>query len=86
MELDVSGTVCPRTVLVVKRCLAELSPGEELTVVGDYPPAERSIRRSCHKHGYPVTAVSAEDPEAAFALRIRVTEEAERSPSVEGSA
>ncbi|WP_135822118.1 sulfurtransferase TusA family protein [Halostella litorea] len=83
MEVDVSGTVCPQTVLVVKRCLAELSPGEELTVVGDYPPAERSIRRSCHKHGYPVTSASTADPDAEFALRIRVTEEATRPASAD---
>ncbi|WP_459191106.1 sulfurtransferase TusA family protein [Halosimplex sp. J119] len=74
MELDVSGTVCPQTVLVVRRCLAELDPGEELTVHGDYPPAERSIRRACYKHGYPVSSVAAPDPDAEFALRIRVTE------------
>lgn len=86
MEIDVSGTVCPQTVLVVKRCLAELSPGEELTVVGDYPPAERSIRRSCHKHGYPVSTATTADPEAEFALRIRVTEDAESPESVAGSA
>lgn len=73
MELDVSGTVCPQTVLIVKRCLEELEPGDELTVVGDYPPAERSIRRSCHKHGYGVSTASTTDSESEFALRIRVT-------------
>ena len=68
-----SGTVCPQTVLIVRRCLAELDPGEELRVVGDYPPAERSIRRSCHKHGFDVSTEPSTDPETEFALRIRVT-------------
>ena len=72
MELDVSGTVCPQTVLIVRRCLAELDPGEELRVVGDYPPAERSIRRSCHKHGFDVSTEPT-SAETEFALRIRVT-------------
>ncbi|WP_076148701.1 sulfurtransferase TusA family protein [Natrinema saccharevitans] len=72
MEIDVSGTVCPQTVLIVRRCLEELEPGNELTVIGDYPPAERSIRRSCHKHGYSVAATSTTDADAEFALRIRV--------------
>ncbi|NHN49109.1 sulfurtransferase TusA family protein [Halostella sp. JP-L12] len=72
MEIDVSGTVCPQTVLIVRRCLAELDPGEELRVVGDYPPAERSIRRSCHKHGFDVSSAPVRDPETDFALRIRV--------------
>ena len=74
MDLDVSGTVCPQTVLIVRRCLAELDPGDELTVRGDYPPAERSIRRACYKHGYGVSSVSVSDETAEFALRIRVTD------------
>ncbi|WP_135537042.1 MULTISPECIES: sulfurtransferase TusA family protein [Halostella] len=74
MELDVSGTVCPQTVTIVKRCLEELEPGDELTVVGDYPPAERSIRRSCHKHGYDVSTATPTEPEAEFELQILVTE------------
>jgi tRNA 2-thiouridine synthesizing protein A len=74
MEIDVSGTVCPQTVVIVKRCLAELESGDTLTVVGDYPPAERSIRRSCHKHGFEVSTASPSDPDTEFALRIRVTD------------
>ena len=68
-----SGTVCPRTVLIVRRCLAELDPGEELRVVGDYPPAERSIRRSCHRHGFDVSTEPPSEPRTEFALRIRAT-------------
>lgn len=73
MELDVSSTVCPQTVLVVRRCLMELNPGDELTVRGDYPPAERSIRRTCYKHGYRVESVPVSDPDIEFALCIQVT-------------
>ena len=80
MEIDVSGTVCPQTVVIVKRCLEELEPGDDLTVVGDYPPAERSIRRSCHKHGFDVSSASTSDPDAEFALRIRVTETSKSRP------
>lgn len=80
MEIDVSGTVCPQTVVIVKRCLEELEPGDDLTVVGDYPPAERSIRRSCHKHGFDVSSAPTSDPDAEFALRIRVTETSKSRP------
>lgn len=76
MELDVGGTVCPQTVLVVRRCLGELDPGDELTVRGDYPPAERSIRRTCYKHGYRVESVPVGSDDDEFALRILVTETA----------
>ncbi|MEF8782163.1 MAG: sulfurtransferase TusA family protein [Haloarculaceae archaeon] len=74
MELDVSGLVCPQPVAVVRRCLAELEPGEELVVTGDYPPAERSIRRACYKHGFRVGDGPPTDGDGEFSLCIVVTE------------
>ncbi|MFC4541443.1 sulfurtransferase TusA family protein [Halosolutus amylolyticus] len=89
MQIDVSGMVCPQPVSIVRCCLAELEPGDELVVTGDYPPAERSIRRTCYKHGYAVadadddgTASNADAVDAdadgakTFSLRIRVTDRA----------
>lgn len=75
VEVDVSGLVCPQPNLVVRRCLAELEAGETLEVVGDYPPAERSIRRSCYKHGFPVADADRAVADEEFALRIRVPED-----------
>ncbi|SEW29970.1 sulfurtransferase TusA family protein [Natrinema salifodinae] len=82
MHVDVSGTVCPLPVRIVRRCLEELETGEELVVTGDYPPAERSIRRTCHRHGYAVAAADdgTSDDAETFSLRIRVTEQATLSP------
>lgn len=74
MELDVSGLVCPQSSAVVRRCLAELDPGDELVVTGDYPPAKRSIRRSCYKHGFEVREGPPTEGETEFSLRIVVTE------------
>lgn len=70
-----SGLVCPQPVQVVRRCLAELEPGQELVVTGDYPPAERTITRTCYRHGYHVAVTShgTEDDET-FTVRIRVTD------------
>jgi tRNA 2-thiouridine synthesizing protein A len=81
VELDIRGLVCPQTGAVVRRALAELDPGEALLVTGDYPPAARSIRRSCYKHGYRVAEESAGgaagdgESDGEFTLRITVTEE-----------
>ncbi|WP_458209905.1 sulfurtransferase TusA family protein [Haladaptatus sp. NG-SE-30] len=77
-----SGLVCPQPVLIVRRCLQELDPGDELTVVGDYPPAERSIRRTCYKHGYEVSDGSESNSETKFSLRICVTESSPTDQSV----
>lgn len=88
VDVDVSGMVCPQPAAIVRRCLAELDPGDALVVEGDYPPAERSIRRTCYRHGFRVddAAMSGEagtgdgvGPSATedrFALRITVTEAA----------
>jgi tRNA 2-thiouridine synthesizing protein A len=75
-RVDVTGEVCPRPALIVRRELTGLSPDEELLVVGDYPPAERNLRRTCSKHGYDVTDVPDEASADAFALRIVPTAEA----------
>ncbi|WP_254533709.1 sulfurtransferase TusA family protein [Natrinema gelatinilyticum] len=83
MHIDVSGMVCPQPVSIVRRCLEELEPGDELVVTGDYPPAERSICRTCYKHGYAVADATGTTAESegteTFSIRIRVTERATTS-------
>ncbi|EMA43203.1 sulfurtransferase TusA family protein [Halococcus saccharolyticus] len=74
-EVDVTGAVCPKPALIVRRCLQELDAGDELLVTGDYPPAERNLRRTCHKHGFAVTDGPDDTPDDTFQLRIGVTEE-----------
>jgi len=53
-RVDVTGEVCPRPALIVRRELSDLDDGETLFVEGDYPPAERNLRRSCTTHGFDV--------------------------------
>jgi len=73
--VDVTGEVCPRPALIVREHLEGLEPGDELIVRGDYPPAERNLRRTCNRHGYDVTGGQDADGRS-FELRIRVTEDA----------
>jgi tRNA 2-thiouridine synthesizing protein A len=75
----VTGEVCPRPALIVRRHLSELEPGEELLVRGDYPPAEENLRRTCTKHGFEVTGKQAGNGStdaSAFELKITVTDDA----------
>lgn len=81
MELDVSGLICPQPVRVVRRCLAELEAGDELVVTGDYPPAQRTITRTCYKHGFDVDLAAPAD-DGTFTVRIRVTEESSSTERV----
>ncbi len=73
-EVDVTGEVCPRPALIVRDRLAELEPGETLRVLGDYPPAEANLTRTCRNHGFEVSTASA--PGEGFELEIRVTDDA----------
>jgi len=74
-EVDVTGEVCPRPALIVRRHLSDLETGETLLVRGDYPPAETNLRRTCEKHGFEVAAVGSGDEN--FELTITVTDGAD---------
>ncbi|MFT4930291.1 MAG: tRNA 2-thiouridine synthesizing protein A [Natronomonas sp.] len=74
-EIDVTGEVCPRPALMVRDSLEELGPGDELVVMGDYPPAEENIQRTCEKHGYGVSKPDSDEGES-FTLRITIPDEA----------
>lgn len=72
-HVDVTGEVCPRPALIVRRELSELEAGETLVVEGDYRPARENLTRSCEKRGFDVTTIeSAEN--GTFQLEITVTE------------
>jgi tRNA 2-thiouridine synthesizing protein A len=73
-RLDVRGEICPRPALLVRQELADLDVGDELVVQGDYPPAERNLRRMCDKHGFDVAGD--EDDADAFELHVQVTDDA----------
>lgn len=71
-RVDVTGEVCPRPALIVRRRLSDLGPGDTLLVRGDYPPAEENLRRTCEKHGFEVADAGGDGD--GFELRITVTE------------
>lgn len=72
-HVDVTGEVCPRPALIVRRELADLKEGDSLVVEGDYPPARKNLTRSCEKRGFDVTTVESEE-NGSFELEITVTE------------
>jgi len=73
-RVDVTGEVCPRPALIVRRRLSDLEPGDELFVRGDYPPAEENLQRTCRKHGFDVSNAGNDGDD--FELKITVTEDA----------
>jgi len=71
-RVDVTGEVCPRPALIVRRRLSDLDPGDTLVVRGDYPPAEENLRRTCRKHGFEVETT--EEDGDHFELAVTATE------------
>ena len=75
-RVDVTGEVCPRPALIVRRRLSELESGDTLVVTGDYPPAEQNLRRTCTNHGFGVRDGNADGDDERFELHITVTDDA----------
>lgn len=76
-HVDVTGEVCPRPALIVRRRLTDLDAGDTLVVRGDYPPAEQNLRRTCENHGFAVDSESEESEGGdQFELHITVTDDA----------
>jgi tRNA 2-thiouridine synthesizing protein A len=76
-HVDVTGEVCPRPALIVRRRLSALDAGDTLVVRGDYPPAEQNLRRTCENHGFSVEGGDEEDGDSdQFELHITATDDA----------
>lgn len=52
--LDISGKICPYTLIEANKVLREMKKGEVLEILSDYEPAVKStIPSMCDKKGYP---------------------------------
>jgi len=55
---DISGKICPYTVLETREALKLLAPGQVLEVLSDYKPAAKeSIPNFCKKKNYPFEVI-----------------------------
>lgn len=60
--LDVLGRVCPYPLVLTKKQIEKMAPGQVLKIVCDAPAsAEDSIPRFAEKQGYPIEVVKLED-------------------------
>jgi tRNA 2-thiouridine synthesizing protein A len=60
--LDMLGRVCPYPLLMTKKAMEKLNPGEVLKVLSDAPASvEDSIPKFCEKQGYILQTVRLED-------------------------
>ncbi|MGR3310926.1 MAG: sulfurtransferase TusA family protein [Candidatus Brocadiales bacterium] len=60
-SINISGKICPYTLIETRDSLKELSKGEVLEVVCDYEPAAKTtIPNFCQKKGYPIEVLEEE--------------------------
>jgi tRNA 2-thiouridine synthesizing protein A len=53
-RLDVRGEVCPMPVLKTKKAMEEISEGEILEIILDYPPSRENVRRFLLSQGHEI--------------------------------
>lgn len=60
--IDISGKICPYTVMETRDILKTLDPGQVLEVISDYKPAAtESIPNFCQKKNYPIEIIDNAD-------------------------
>jgi tRNA 2-thiouridine synthesizing protein A len=71
--IDITGKICPYTVMETRDALKPMAPGQVLEVVTDYKPAAtETIPNFCSKKGYPIEII--ENPSGTFRLLIKKEE------------
>ncbi len=59
--INISGKICPYTLIETRDSLKELSKGDVLEVICDYEPAAKTtIPNFCQKKGYPIEILEEE--------------------------
>jgi TusA-related sulfurtransferase len=68
--VDISGKICPYTVMETRDALKEMDTGQILEVITDYKPAAtESIPNFCKKKNYPIEVIDNSD--GTFRLLIK---------------
>lgn len=68
-KLDLSGEVCPYTLVKALLVLESLEPGDSVDITVDYPPASSNVPRSLVLYGHEVVSVSVEGPAWTIVVR-----------------
>lgn len=71
--VNISGKICPYTVMETRDALKEMETGQVLEVVTDYKPAAtESIPNFCKKKNYPIEVI--DNTDGTFRLIIKKEE------------
>ena len=65
-ELDARGLVCPEPLMLVRKAVREMQPGEVLYVVATDPSTERDLNNFCRFMGHSMQKTERADHELRF--------------------
>lgn len=72
--IDITGKICPYTLIETREALKRLATGQVLEVLVDHgPAAQATIPNFCQKKGYPLKVIE-EEPGARWRLLIERTD------------
>jgi tRNA 2-thiouridine synthesizing protein A len=69
--LDVKGKTCPIPVLMTRKKIRNLSAGDILEIIGDFPPAKKNIQNFLIKKGHEVLEI--QDYEGEYHIFTKIT-------------
>jgi tRNA 2-thiouridine synthesizing protein A len=56
-SLDVKGKTCPMPVLLTRKKIRTMTPGQTLEIIGDFPPAKTNIQNFLNTNGHEIIDV-----------------------------
>jgi len=75
VELDVTGVCCPMPIIRITQVIQGMGAGQSLTVSGNDPMFESSVRDYCRSNGHQLIAVeNGTDRRVTMTIRIGGTE------------
>ena len=56
-HIDLRGTVCPMNIVIAKREIAKLKPGDIVRITVDFPSAKQDVPKSLERDGHKILKV-----------------------------
>lgn len=69
-KVDVCGMSCPMPLIKLRASINKLSKGQALTIIGDDPIFESSVRDFCTENGFALESVGTEGRVITMIIRL----------------
>ena len=69
-HIDLRGTVCPMNIVVAKREISKMNPGDVVRITVDFPAAKHDVPRSLERDGHEVIKVEDKGNYADIFVRV----------------